>query len=282
MKPLLEVLTLSTQFLEEHQIANSRRQAEELISHALKLSRIDLYTQFDRPLSEEELQHCRAIVMRRAKHEPLAYIIGSVPFHECEFKVTPAVLIPRHETEFMVAQIITQLSHQDLEGKVLWDLCTGSGCIGISIKKQFPELHVILSDISPESLEIAAENARLNQVEISLKKGDLFDPFEGQKADFITCNPPYIAENEYASLESEVRDFEPYRALVSDESGLLFYSRLAEDLSHYLNRPGKAWLEMGFSQGKQMKNIFNQPFWRNASLHKDLSGHDRFFSLEIE
>lgn len=282
MKPLLEVLTLSTKFLDEHKIPNSRRQAEELISSALNLSRMDLYIQHDRPLTEEELQHCRARIVRRSKHEPLAYILGSVPFHDCHFKVTPAVLIPRHETEHMVSTIIDELEGQNLKGKVLWDLCTGSGCIGISLKKHFPELEVILSDISAEALEIAAENARLNGVNLLLKKGDLFDPYEGQKADFITCNPPYIRSDEFPGLEPEVREYEPYNALVSDDSGLAFYHRLSAELPGFLMRPGKAWIEMGSTQGNDIRNIFKTTSLANLSIHKDLSGHERFFSLEIE
>jgi release factor glutamine methyltransferase len=282
MKPLMEVLTLSAKFLDEHKILNSRRQAEELICSALNLSRMDLYTQHDRPLTEEELQHCRARIVRRSKHEPLAYILGSVPFHDCHFKVTPAVLIPRHETEYMVSEIIKELETQDLHGKILWDLCSGSGCIGISLKKRFPELEVVLSDISPEALEIASENARLNGVNVFLKKGDLFAPFEGLKADFITCNPPYIRVDEFVNLEPEVRDFEPYKALVSDETGLMFYQKFSDEWLKYINRPGKTWLEMGFAQANAVKNIFKQPDSINLSVHKDLSGHDRFFSLEIE
>lgn len=282
MKPLMEVLNLAVKQLEEHEVAQSRRQAEELIGDVLKLSRLDLYMQHDRPLSEEEQQMCRARIARRAAHEPLAYILGHIPFHDCHFKVTPAVLIPRPETEYMVATIIEQLSNQDLEGKVLWDLCTGSGCIGIALKKKFPQLQVVLSDISPKAIEIAQTNADLNNVKVILKQGDLLAPFSGQKAHFVTCNPPYISEKEFDSLEPEVREHEPHQALVGAENGLAFYKRLNDELPQHLHRPGKAWVEIGYKQGDDVKNIFKNPLWKNIALKQDLSKQDRFFSLEIE
>lgn len=282
MKPLIEVLNLAVKQLEEHQVVQPRRQAEELISEVLKLSRIDLYMQHDRPLSEEEQQLCRARIARRAKHEPLAYILGFVPFHDCQFKVTPSVLIPRQDTEHMVSFIMDQLSKEDLEGKILWDLCTGSGCIGIALKKKFPALQVVLSDISPQALEIARYNAEFNEVDVILREGDLLAPFAGAKAHFVTCNPPYISEKEFDSLEPEVRDHEPYNALVGAENGLVFYKRLDRELPNHLHYSGKAWIEIGSSQGDAIKNIFKNPLWKNVSLKQDLSNQDRFFSLEIE
>ena len=119
------------------------------------------------------------------------------------------MLIPRPETEILVSKISDVLKNCNLEGKCLWDLCTGSGCIGISLKKKFPELDVVLSDISPAALAIASQNAKTNQVDVEILQGDLFQPFGNRKADFIACNPPYVSEEEFQTLDLEVKNYEP-------------------------------------------------------------------------
>ena len=198
MKTLLEVVTLAADYLGKKAIEQPRRQAEELVADALNIKRLQLYTDFDRPLNEEELERCRQWLQRRGKGEPLAYIHGLVDFYHCRFEITPAVLIPRQETEILTDKIAKRLEKENLEGKALWDLCCGSGCIGISISKQFPLLRVELADISPEAAAVAKNNAALNSVEVAVREGDLLAPFAGQKADFIVCNPPYVTEEEYS------------------------------------------------------------------------------------
>ena len=141
MKSVLEVLTLSTKFLTEKGIGNARREAEEVISNALNIKRIQLYLQFDRPITEAEMDECRTVLSRRASGEPAQYIRGTVEFLDCTLKVTPSVLIPRQETEILAAMIIKVLEEDELSGKSFWDICTGSGCLGIAIKKKFPELN---------------------------------------------------------------------------------------------------------------------------------------------
>jgi release factor glutamine methyltransferase len=282
MKSVLEVLKLSTEYLQKHQVVQPRRQAEDLLCDALTLSRLELYLQFERPLTAAELDRCRSWLVRRGKGEPLQQIRGEVEFLNCLIKVTPAVLIPRQETEILVDKIIKVLAKEELAGKCLWDLCCGSGCIGIAIKRQLPALEVHLSDISCEALQIAEENGRLNQVRLSFSLGDLLQPFQGQRADFIICNPPYIAEGEYSSLDREVRDYEPKGALIAGSSGLEFYRRLAEELPAVLVPGGRVWLEIGKGQGKNLLDLFCQPHWKRVSLESDWAGHDRFFSLEME
>ena len=279
MRSLLDVLTLSDEYLKKKRIQNSRREAEKLLCDFFQCSRIALYTQFDRPLTESELELCREKLQRRGEGEPIGYIHGEVEFFHCKIKVDSAVLIPRQETEVLVSRIVGELESKNLEGKVLWDLCSGSGCIGIAIKKRFPELTVVLSDISEEALKKAKENALFNCVEVSFVKGDLLAPFKGNKADFLVCNPPYVSEVEYATLEREVQAFEPKLALVSGSSGLEFYQRLAKELSFYINRGGKAWFELGSGQGKAVKELFSN---FSADFEQDWSGHDRFFFLVFE
>jgi len=285
MKTVLEILTLSTDYLTKLGFANPRKQAIELIGDALQTAPIDLYLQFDRPLEEAEIQKCRESIKRRGAREPLQYIRGEVDFFGCRFKVNPAVLIPRNETEILVDLISQELSKLSLAGCQLWDICCGSGCIGISLKKKFPGLQVFLSDFSEAALQIAKANAELNEVDVSFVQGDLLQPFKGKQADFVVCNPPYVAESEWNSLEPEVK-VEPKSALIGGEDGLLFYRRLAAELKDHLKPNGKAWLEIGANQGSCIQMLFEPDKipskWKVCRFAKDWANQDRFFFLENE
>lgn len=259
MKTLGEVLKLTTDFLQE------RRLAEEAIAYALGCKRLDLYMQFDKPLQEIELAHIRDIVKRCKKHEPIEYIAGEVDFFGCKLSVDSRVLIPRPETEIMTALIAKKVK----QGK-LWDLCTGSGCIGIALKKANPALDVTLSDISADALIVASSNAQRNGVAVRCLQGDLLAPFGNEKADCIVCNPPYISEAEWTTLSLSVKDFEPKRALLGGVDGLLFYKRLAAVLPQYLNPGAQVFFEIGASQGEAVKQLFP-----GAILYNDWSGHAR-------
>jgi release factor glutamine methyltransferase len=282
MRTVLEVLKLSTDYLQQRNIENSRRQAEELLGEALGLGRMGLYLEYARPLNEVELTKCREWLKRRGQREPLQYIAGALDFFDCRIEVNRNVLIPRQETEILVDKISKELSQISLEGKVLWDICCGSGCIGIALKKKFPELRVCLSDLSEKALAVAKENAKKNNVEVEFFQGDLLQPLQNQCADFVVCNPPYISENDYEKLEIEVKGFEPVSALVSGASGLEFYVRLANDLPSHLHPKAKVWFEIGDGQGEGIRKIFNAPCWTHCRYELDWSGRERFFSLEIE
>lgn len=282
MKTVLEILNLSMEYLQQKGVHNPRRQAEDLVSDALNISRLQLYTDFERPLTEPELNLCRTRLVRRGKGEPLQYIRGEVEFLECTIKVTPAVLIPRQETEILVDKIIGRLKEQELEGKILWDVCCGSGCIGIALKKKFPALRVVLSDLSSEALQVARDNARENAVDVSFVQGDFLNPFAGKKTHFFVCNPPYVSEEEFSQLDTEVSHYEPRSALVSGKTGLEFYQRLAKELPALLEPHGIAWFEIGKGQGEALKQLFSGVPWVLSRVEKDWAGHDRFFFLEIE
>ena len=221
--------------------------------------------------------------MKRAvKGEPFEYITGQVSFYHCNISVTPDVLIPRPETEILVDMACKYLKTQDLIGKTAWDLCTGSGCIGIAVKKSCPDLGVSLSDISDKALAVASKNAQENSCLVEFVHGDFLKPFKDCKADFIFCNPPYIAFKEYLTLDPSVKDFEPKEALLGGEDGLAFYKRLKEDLPSYLNRGAKIFLEIGMGQGNALLDLFSAHPWKGARIEKDWAGHDRFFFLEFE
>ncbi len=275
MKSLGEVLQLSTSFLQERQIPKARRLAEELIAGALKMKRIDLYMQFDQPVEERELASLRDWLKRCAKGEPVEYIVGEIDFYGCNLQIDSRVLIPRPETEILVDLIVKQKPTG-----ICWDLCTGSGCIGLGLKKAVPELKVVLSDLSEGALAVAEANAKRNGLDVELRKGDLLEPFQGQKADLIVANPPYITSKEYLDLSPSVRDFEPALALVGGERGTELYERLSVDLPDKLNPGGRVYFEIGTGQGEVLKKIFAGGPWVRSEVEKDWAGHDRFFFLE--
>ena len=274
MKTVLDVLDLSDAFLKERGVVRSRREAEELLADVLAIKRLDLYLQFERPLTEEELAKARIALKRRGEGEPLQYISGKVDFADVEIGVNPSVLIPRPETELLVERISQVLENRIFEGKVLWDVCCGSGCIGIALKHRFPELKVILSDLSEEALAVALDNAERNEVAVEVRHGDLFGPFDGEQCHFFVSNPPYVSEEEYEGLSKEVKQ-EPKMALVGGTKGLHFYQRIAEQLDSFLEPHGCAWMEIGAGQGESVKSLFGK-----GVVERDWAGLDRFFSLE--
>jgi len=141
---------------------------------------------------------------------------------------------------------------------------------------------VVLSDLSGDSLEIAQKNAEINGVDVSLLEGNLLEPFQGKKADYVVCNPPYISQSEYETLDREVKAYEPKMALVAENEGMAFYQRLAKSLPNSLKSQGKAWFEIAYDQGNALMELFSPPIWKNSRFECDWSGNDRFFFLEIE
>jgi release factor glutamine methyltransferase len=282
MKTLREILTISANFLKEKKCPRYRRDAEELIAYVLKLKRLDLYMQFDRPIQETELEILRPLLKRASKAEPVEYIIGEMTFYQCQLSLNADVLIPRPETEILVDQACRMFSVEDVHQKTAWDLCTGSGCIGIAVKKACPDLNVSLSDISKKALDIASKNAHRNNVQVELLQGNLLSPFEGRKTDIVFCNPPYISSKEFLTLDPSVKDYEPQEALIGGEDGLSFYRKLEDALPSYLNPKSKIFFEIGAEQGESVLNIFSGRGWKNRRVEKDWAGHDRFFFLEFE
>lgn len=282
MRSLGEVLQIATQFLQQKKIVRARRSVEDLLAFVLKKSRLDLYLQFDLPLEEKELEHFRSLIRRLSAKEPIEYILGRVEFYNCFFSLNSSVLIPRPETEILLDHICRKIEKEERKPQTAWDICTGSGCLGISLKKRFPFVKITLSDLCPDALHVAHLNAKQNQVEVEILLGDLLKPFEGKRADLVICNPPYVSLSEYEGLDLSVKGFEPKQALVAEENGLLFYRLLSEQLPLFLNKGAKVYLEIGATQGQKIKELFGHPCWTQVLIEKDLSGHDRFFFLEFE
>ena len=293
MQTIKEILFLSKKYLEKAGVVNPRYSSEEIIAHVLGCKRLDIYLDFDRPLSISEIGNIREFIRRRHSKEPLQYILGSVDFFHCNINVTKDVLIPRSETEQLVDRIVKMLQPDDLHlslpdnthflnKKVLWDICTGSGCIALALKKVFPMLDVVASDISSKALSVAKINAKQNNCEIDFRLGDMLEPFKGEKADFVVCNPPYISEGEYNTVINDVRKYEPRNALIAKDKGTFFYKKLENQLISFLNPRAKVFFEIGYRQKKLLNDVFVDERWISKKVYKDLSGKDRFFFLEIE
>lgn len=251
-----------------------------LVSFVLNINFSQISLEHDRVLSLEELMEIEGFLARLNQGEPYAYIVGFVDFYHAVIKVNPNVLIPRYETEILVDKILAKKAHQK-KMKVL-DLCCGSGAIAIALKKERASWEVYASDISDQALNLARENAENNHVDIDFRKGDLFEPFDkDEKFDLIVCNPPYISEQEYQSLERSVKDYEPKLALTPGVSGLEIYKRIAESIHLHLSRAGCLALEIGYNQKTPLLEIFF-----NKSSHitteKDYAGLDRFIFLEYQ
>lgn len=254
---VLRLIQWGTDFFRKRGVDSPRLTMELLLAHVLKLTRFDLYMQFERPLAESELAQLREMVKRRAVREPLQYILGEAHFYKRVFEVTPAVLIPRPETELLVEEALRR-------GGSLrcLDVGTGSGCIGITIALERPETEVVAIDSSEAALEVARRNAeRLGARNITFQQVDFFDdekmPLLGS-FDLVISNPPYIPVAELPALEPEVRDHEPRLALTDEADGLRFFRRFIELSPRLLREDSSLFLEIGYGQGKMIGEMFRR------------------------
>lgn len=230
-------------------------------------------------LSSLDIDH-EMVINKILKGEPLDYVLGSVEFYDAKIAVNSSVLIPRPETELLVDLVSNEIKKDQSANLAILDLCTGSGCIAISLKKKFPSLKVSAVDKSQEALDCAKKNAKLNQVEIEFILSDLLESMPKSKFDIVICNPPYISLQEYETLDPSVRLHEPMMALTDFGDGLEIYKRLGKDLMPFLNPYAKVFFEIGYNQAEAVTKIFSTPFWTKLSCKNDYAGHGRFFSLE--
>jgi release factor glutamine methyltransferase len=258
-------------------IDSARLDADLLVAHALKLKRLALYLDLDRPLEDQELGMIRALVERRRGFEPIAYILGEREFYGRGFEVSKDVLIPRPDTETLVEQTLLCLRAQDDAGRVL-DLCTGSGAVALTLAAELPERRVLGTDVSSAALAVAARNVeRLQLTErVELSLGDLFGavPAEERFA-AITANPPYIGAEELATLEPDVRDHEPRLALDAGADALSFYRRIVADAPSHLQEGGSLLVEVGYTQADAVRALFEAAGLCEVRSAKDLAGTER-------
>jgi len=269
---LLKLLRWMTDYFTEKGVDNPRLDAELLLAHVLKLDRVGLYLNYDRPLVAEELDTIRPLVKRRGQREPLQYLLGSTEFWSLEFIVTPDVLIPRADTEILVEEA---LGRAGSEGQLL-DVGTGSGAIVISLASELPNWQMTGLDISAPALAIAQTNLEKHQVtdQVKLLQGDLAE-LPAQQYDLIVSNPPYIAQKEWDELMPEVRCFEPQLALLAENDGLDCYQKLAVQAISRLKSAGWLLVEIGYQQAEAVSEIFVAAGLVNLFVREDYSGQPR-------
>ncbi|VAV83788.1 Peptide chain release factor N(5)-glutamine methyltransferase [hydrothermal vent metagenome] len=265
-------------------VDEARRESELMVSHLIGASVGALYLRRDEPVSDEQFVQLKGWVERRGHREPLYYILGECEFWSLPFKVAPAVLIPRPETELLVEEGLGFLKTVQVENPLVLDLCTGSGCVAVSIARDFQAARVYGSDISENAVVLARENAALNDQErVEFFVGDLFEAVSDLslkgRFDLIVSNPPYIPEGDIGGLQKEVATHEPRAALDGGADGLVIICRIVKDAPAFLKAGGKLILEVGFDQGGHVAAILQESgFFTDVKVRKDYSGIERIVS----
>jgi len=272
---LAEVLRRSTQYLEDRGSPTARLDAELLLAHGLGVSRIELYTGHDRPMTEAELDVCRELVRRRGDREPVAYIVGTRGFRHLDLKVDSCVLVPRPETELVVDRCLELL--RDVPEPAVLDVGTGSGAIALAIASELPAGRVTATDVSPAALDVAWANAVALGLGVEVRQGDLLDGLDDRRFDLIVSNPPYVSEQEIEDLEPEVAVHEPRLATVAGD-GLDAYRRLLPDAREHLADGGWLVLECGAGQAAWLSGELGRLGYGSVDVARDLAGIERVVS----
>lgn len=300
---LFRLLTEGIRLLEQAGSPDSKQDAQQLLLAAFHLDMVHFLLHRMEELEENSknqssIRLYRDMIGQRRKRRPLQQILGRQEFMGMEFLVNRHVLIPRQDTESLVEKVLEDLKNEgngtgqgdnrkqvqeENRQKSLLDLCTGSGCIAISLAARGNFGRIAVTDISKEALKVAEQNA--DRIlpnwratgDIKFFCGDLFHalPENGEKYDVITSNPPYIPTDVIKTLEPEVRDYEPLDALDGAADGLYFYKRIAEEAAGYLNPGGGIYLEIGYDQGEAVSGLMKAAGYKNVRVYKDLPGHDR-------
>ncbi len=275
---ILQTLQWTADYFKRHGIQNGRSAAEVLLAHCLRCERIDLYLRYDQPLNADELGRFKTLIQRRIQREPDAYITGQREFWSLTFHVTPAVLIPRPETECLVEAALRR--YPTNEAIDVLELGTGSGAISVALAHERTNWRIQGSDISAEALEVARKNARrlLSADSIAFFKGSWFEPFNGHNFffDLIISNPPYIPSRDLAGLDPEVRQFEPAGALDGGADGLACLGHIINTAPDYLKPEGVLILEIGYDQRMAVEDLgHRRGAYQSITVEKDYSGLDR-------
>lgn len=230
----------------------------------------------DREVTDEEFALYQEFIERRSKGEPVQYITGEQEFMGLIFKTHESTLIPRLDTECLVEDAMKELH----DGMKILDMCTGSGCILLSLLKYSNDCTGTGVDYSAEAVELAKRNADSLGIQATFLQGDLFEPVN-DKFDMIVSNPPYIESEVIKGLDTEVKDYEPMSALDGGEDGLEFYRRIAKEAPGYLKRGGVLLLEIGYNQGESVPEILEKEGFKEINVKKDLAGNDRVVSARF-
>jgi release factor glutamine methyltransferase len=274
-----EALSWTVDYLTRKGVENPRRSAEWLLSAATELSRIEMYANFDRPLTPDERATLRSGIERRATGEPLQYVTGEVPFRHLVLQVRPGVFIPRPETEVLVDAVLEHLDRSGVPEPVVVDLCTGSGAVAVSTAFERACARVYATEIVPATAEVAALNAERAGVaeRLTVLTGDLFEPLPAElrgHVDVVVANPPYIPTADLADLPAEVAAHEPLVALDGGADGLDVVRRIAEQAGEWLRPGGLLVLETDTTCAKEAARHLSQ-WYELIEVRQDLTGRDR-------
>lgn len=266
---LEEALKNAKLYLKQLNIVENEVDAWQLMSYAFKISRSEYYMNLNKELSEEEYDSYMNLIRMRGEHIPLQYITGEQEFMGLTFMVSSDVLIPRFDTEILVDEIL-----KVSEGKDILDVCTGTGCIILSLSKLGNIKSGVGVDISEKALTIARKNGESLESSVTFIMSDLFSNVSS-KYDIIVSNPPYISTKDITDLMDEVRIHEPFIALDGHEDGLYFYKKIIEDLPKFLKPNGEVYFEIGHDQGDKVSELLKEMKFTNIKVIKDLARLDR-------
>ena len=255
--------------LQEAQISEASHDAWLLFSYITEMERSAYFLHKQDSPSLQEIKRFQEIIQKRSQHIPLQHLTGEQEFMGLPFCVNDKVLIPRQDTEILVEKALPYV-----QGKTVLDMCTGSGCIAISLAVLGHPKECVAVDLSGEALEVARENALANHAAVQFIESNLFENVTGS-FDVIVSNPPYISPEEIEGLMSEVKDFEPRMALDGGEEGLVFYRRITERAIHFLNHGGYLFYEIGCEQAEAVMALMQEAGIRNIQCVKDYAGLDR-------
>jgi release factor glutamine methyltransferase len=282
---VLSLMNWTEVYLASNSIDGPRLTAELLLAHVLQCSRMDIYLNFDKPLTKEELARFKELLRRRVAREPLQYILGDAVFMGLTFKVDRRVLIPRPETEILVERTIDTLrSFGDRALRVL-DIGTGSGNIAVSIAHFLKNARVVAVDVSEDALDVAEANARSHKVDdrVEFRRINILASVEGLSGfDCVVSNPPYVTHDEANTLSPEIIKHEPRIAVFGREEGLEFFRRIAEIGMQLLNPVGVILVETAYDQAAAVKTIFTNCGYREIEVFKDYDGNDRVVHVKKE
>ena len=256
-----------THSFDEAGIPSPEVNTELIMMHVLNLNRTDLFLQMGSEIDEAKNTQILALSKQRLSGIPLQYIIGYTEFYGFKINVSPAVLIPRPETEFLVDWIETTFAEIQKPMRIL-EIGTGSGCIAIALATLFPQAEITAVDISSSALAIAGENARINQVEIDFKQSNLFEKVN-DSYDLIVSNPPYISASDFNQLPTEIKDHEPSNALIAAEDGIFFYRQIIEQAGNYLKEKGSMYFKIGADQALLIIKIARNNGYSNIKIKRE-------------
>ncbi len=267
-----QLLQTGRELLKQQGIADANVDAWYLLAHVFKINRTDLLLRGDQAVESEEMELYLNLLHKRANHIPLQHITRTQEFMGLELLVNEDVLIPRQDTEILVEEVLKYS-----EDKSVIDMCTGSGCIILSLAKLGRLKRAVGVDLSERALEVATNNIRKHKVNVELIQSNLFDRVEGCY-DILVSNPPYIPSSDIEALMPEVKDHEPRMALDGSADGLEFYRLISNAGKKHLNPNGLIFYEIGYNQGEAVKEILLKEGFQEIMIKKDLSGLDRVVS----